>query len=238
LAELDAVKSEGSGRLPVETQRSMQEKLGHDFSNVRVHTSDRAARLAEGLGARAFTVNQHIVFGAGQYSPQSRIGQGLIAHELVHTQQGNGTVIRRQRCAYGEIRSWAIVSQSNLAAPAGLGDAVTSVEACCGRGQPCSCVDGSNATAPGDQAAWRNISAATGSDRSAGAAFMCVGTEGCWFVHSCRGCTDGRPQNRARTTALTAAGTTNVTGKGTLYFYDVPHQGWCSAEERRTACRR
>jgi hypothetical protein len=55
------------------------------------------------MDARAFTVGRNIVFNAGEYSPSSREGQKLLAHELTHTvQQSAGdhaqpTIMRQRR---------------------------------------------------------------------------------------------------------------------------------------------
>ena len=63
----------------------MERRLGFDFAHVRVHAGAAAARSADGLGARAFTVGSHIVLGAGAG------GDALLAHELAHVvQQGQG----------------------------------------------------------------------------------------------------------------------------------------------------
>ncbi|MDB5028462.1 MAG: hypothetical protein JWO66_2151, partial [Candidatus Eremiobacteraeota bacterium] len=59
----------------------------HDFSAVRVHTGPRAAAAAEGVGARAFSVGDDIVFGANEYAPDGLPGQRLLAHELTHVAQ-------------------------------------------------------------------------------------------------------------------------------------------------------
>ena len=68
---------------------SMESKFGHDFSRVHIHTDQTAAGLAASINARAFTLGPDVVFGAGQYAPQSEAGQRLIAHELTHSiQQG------------------------------------------------------------------------------------------------------------------------------------------------------
>ena len=65
--------------------------FGHDFAHVRVHTDQHAARAAADMGARAFTVGEHVAFGAGEYEPGTPIGDALIAHELTHVlQQGSG----------------------------------------------------------------------------------------------------------------------------------------------------
>ncbi|MFB7614942.1 DUF4157 domain-containing protein [Kitasatospora sp. NPDC056181] len=69
------------------TGQEMSARFGHDFSGVRVHTDAQAAGLAAGQHAKAYTVGNDIVFGAGRYAPQSEAGQGLLAHELGHVVQ-------------------------------------------------------------------------------------------------------------------------------------------------------
>jgi hypothetical protein len=59
-----------------------------DFGPVRVHAGERAAASARELGADAYTVGRHIVFGRGRYEPRRPSGVGLLAHELAHTLQG------------------------------------------------------------------------------------------------------------------------------------------------------
>jgi hypothetical protein len=78
------------------TRGFMEERFGHDFSDVRIHVGERAAKSAQAVSAQAYTVGQHIVFGAGYHAPGSRAGNELLAHELAHTiQQGRpGTVAR------------------------------------------------------------------------------------------------------------------------------------------------
>jgi outer membrane protein OmpA-like peptidoglycan-associated protein len=67
--------------------------FGYDFSRVRVHTDTAAVKSARDVGARAYTVGQNIVFGAGQFTPGSQDGQRLLVHELAHVvQQRNGAV--------------------------------------------------------------------------------------------------------------------------------------------------
>lgn len=62
-------------------------RLDHDFSRVRVHAEEAAATAARGLGARAYTVGDDIVFGAHQYAPGTPEGERLLAHELAHVVQ-------------------------------------------------------------------------------------------------------------------------------------------------------
>lgn len=68
-------------------RNDMEQRFGHDFSRVRVHSGQIAEQSAHEVSALAYTVGQNIVFGKGQYSPHSLRGQRLIAHELVHTLQ-------------------------------------------------------------------------------------------------------------------------------------------------------
>jgi hypothetical protein len=74
----------------------METRLGYDFSHVRVHTDEDAARSADAIGANAYTTGNHIVFGAGRFMPNAADGQRVVAHELAHViQQGRGPVAGR-----------------------------------------------------------------------------------------------------------------------------------------------
>jgi peptidoglycan hydrolase-like protein with peptidoglycan-binding domain len=80
-----------SGRpLDEGTRQDMENRFGHDFSQVRVHTDEKAARSAQAVEAQAYTVGRNIVFGERQYSPATAGGQRLLAHELTHTLQQTG----------------------------------------------------------------------------------------------------------------------------------------------------
>src|SRR5436305_14186693 len=69
----------------------MEPRLGHDFSGVRVYTDGNAARAAKALGARAFTVGRDVYFGSGRYAPHTHEGRKLLAHELTHVVQQEGS---------------------------------------------------------------------------------------------------------------------------------------------------
>jgi uncharacterized protein DUF4157 len=78
----------GSGStLDTSTRKFMEFRFGHNFSNVRIHTNDKAARSARSINALAYTVGNDIVFGEGQYQPHTYAGQKLLAHELTHVIQ-------------------------------------------------------------------------------------------------------------------------------------------------------
>ena len=68
-------------------RRDMEQRFGHDFSRVRVHSGGVAEQSARDVDAHAFTVGQDIVFGAGQFAPGMHKGRRLIAHELTHVVQ-------------------------------------------------------------------------------------------------------------------------------------------------------
>ncbi|MFD4227733.1 DUF4157 domain-containing protein [Streptomyces sp. NPDC058545] len=78
----------GAGQpLDPSVRRDLEERLGHDFSRVRLHTDRDAGTLTELLGADAVAVGQDIFFREGAYRPGTADGQRLLAHELLHTVQ-------------------------------------------------------------------------------------------------------------------------------------------------------
>ncbi len=90
--EVEAVTRAPGTTLDPATHRLMESRFGHGFEQVRIHAGPRAATAAAAIQARAYTLGQHIVFGAGQYAPHTPEGRRLLAHELTHTvQQGRGT---------------------------------------------------------------------------------------------------------------------------------------------------
>jgi hypothetical protein len=82
----DVLRAPGSP-LDAATRRSLEPRLGHDLSRVRVHADSRAAESAAAVGASAFAFGNDLVFGAGKYSPTTSAGRSLLAHELVHVLQ-------------------------------------------------------------------------------------------------------------------------------------------------------
>ncbi|HKB38216.1 MAG TPA: DUF4157 domain-containing protein, partial [Gemmataceae bacterium] len=86
------VRDLGAGQaLDTVTRAFFEPRFGHDLSQVRVHTGANAAKSARAVNALAYTVGRDVVFGAGQYAPQTGAGRKLLAHELTHTlQQSSG----------------------------------------------------------------------------------------------------------------------------------------------------
>ena len=84
----------GGQPLPKSDRAYFEPRFGRDFSRVRVHTDAQAVESARAVNARAFTMGQDVVFGAGQYAPGASTGQRLMAHELTHVVQQGAAVQR------------------------------------------------------------------------------------------------------------------------------------------------
>jgi hypothetical protein len=69
------------------TRDLMEQRFAHDFSQVRVHTDERAASSSLAVDAQAYTLGNHVVFGADRYRPQTPAGRSLLGHELAHVVQ-------------------------------------------------------------------------------------------------------------------------------------------------------
>lgn len=96
-----AAVSAGGTPLSHAARAWFEPRFGRDLSHVRLHTDAEAGHAARGIGARAYTLRNHIAFAPGQFSPATTEGRRLIAHELTHTlQQAGGAaarpVVRRQ----------------------------------------------------------------------------------------------------------------------------------------------
>jgi len=65
----------------------MEARFAWHFGDVRIHTDQAAAESARMLGARAYSVGDHLVFSGGGYAPSTAAGLRLLAHELAHVTQ-------------------------------------------------------------------------------------------------------------------------------------------------------
>ena len=79
--------SGGGKPLPESVHSFFESRFGYDFNHVRLHTDKPAADVTRAVNAKAFTISQNIVFGAGQFAPETNAGRWLLAHELAHTIQ-------------------------------------------------------------------------------------------------------------------------------------------------------
>jgi hypothetical protein len=88
----DVVNSGGSPLAP-EVREEMEGRLGHDFSDVRVHTDGAAHDSASSVNAHAYTVGSNVVFQRDKFDTSSTAGKTMLAHELTHViQQRSGPV--------------------------------------------------------------------------------------------------------------------------------------------------
>ena len=71
-------------------QADFADRTGHDLSGVRIHHTGAAAASAHALAARAYTIGRNVVFGAGEFAPETPQGRRLLAHELTHVVQQRG----------------------------------------------------------------------------------------------------------------------------------------------------
>jgi Domain of unknown function (DUF4157) len=106
--------SDGGRSLDSGTRNFMESRFGRDFGHVRVHTVSNAAESARSLDALAYTVGNDILFGAGQYSPHTKYGRRVIAHELAHIVQqrtsGDGRVGPRRTTPQSGASGAAVMS--------------------------------------------------------------------------------------------------------------------------------
>ncbi|MEM9340212.1 MAG: DUF4157 domain-containing protein [Bacteroidota bacterium] len=87
--KINSTKGAGSPLSP-ETQQELGNKMGADFSSVRIHTDSKAVDMNKELSAKAFAHGKDIYFNQGNYDPGSSNGKHLLAHELTHVMQQRG----------------------------------------------------------------------------------------------------------------------------------------------------
>jgi len=91
---VDGLNNSGAS-LSADNRSFFESRIGHDFSNVKIHTDAVAAKSAQSINALAYTTGNHIVFNENQYQPETTSGKKLLAHELTHVVQQNTTINRK-----------------------------------------------------------------------------------------------------------------------------------------------
>lgn len=115
----------GGQNLPKDVNQFYATKMGHDFSEVKIHTGNEAATSAGEINARAYTTGNHIVFNEGQYNPYSNDGKKLLAHELTHVvQQKNRNVHELQRKVQFNVTEWDAEAMD----PGSLGNSADTID--------------------------------------------------------------------------------------------------------------
>lgn len=88
---VDQVINSTGNSLNNDTRTFMESRFGYDFSNVQIHNDSFAHQSSAAINALAYTHRNHVVFGVGQYQPDTSAGKQLLAHELTHVvQQDSG----------------------------------------------------------------------------------------------------------------------------------------------------
>jgi hypothetical protein len=89
---------------------------------VRIHTGDLASASAKSVGASAYTVGSHVAFARGAYAPGTEPGRRLLAHELTHVVQQQGSPSTGDLTLddqSGALETEARASATHLTAPSG-----------------------------------------------------------------------------------------------------------------------
>jgi Domain of unknown function (DUF4157) len=114
----DVLRSPGRPLDP-ESRRFMEQRFGHDFSQVRIHTGEKATPSAKALHAHAFTLGQEIVFGANQYRPATCEGRRILAHELAHVVQQSGPTAGRGPGYVSKFTTFPVLQRTTISVEAG-----------------------------------------------------------------------------------------------------------------------
>ena len=93
--ERNTHRMQGGGKpLDDNTRTFFEQRMGADFSSVRIHTDANAIQTSRDINARAFTTGNNIAFNSGEYNPNTSVGKHLLAHELTHTIQQQAAIQR------------------------------------------------------------------------------------------------------------------------------------------------
>ena len=91
-ATSERIQAQRGGGAPLEptVQRRMEDTLGHDFADVRVHADRQSDTLSRSVGARAFALGSDIFLSQEATRAGLQGGDALLAHELTHVVQQRG----------------------------------------------------------------------------------------------------------------------------------------------------
>ena len=113
-ASVDHVLSSAGRPLEPTLRNDMEQRFGHDFSHVRVHTGGTAEQSAREVNANAYTVGNSVVFGAGKYAPQTQSGKRLLAHELTHVVQQEASPSSSTHSNTASVQKKSTINFSNV----------------------------------------------------------------------------------------------------------------------------
>ena len=118
-----AIQSEkGKGHtLEPTLQGKVEQAMGTDLSNVKIHTDAKSDQLNRAIQAKAFTTGNDVFFRQGAYQPNSRSGQALIVHEITHREQQTGHGVQRsQYPSQTTIQRELLIGTQSVSPEAGL----------------------------------------------------------------------------------------------------------------------
>lgn len=82
------MNTKGQGNpLPKQTRNRMEARFGVGFRDVRIHTGIAATAMNNEIDSLGFTNGKNIYFAPGQFRPETKEGEKLLAHELTHVIQ-------------------------------------------------------------------------------------------------------------------------------------------------------
>ena len=105
-ANINAMRGGGQPLSP-SVRAFFEPRFGVDFSGVRVHRNSRAAEATRNVHVKAFTVRRDVMFGSGQFAPETSAGKKLLAHELTHVVQQGAAMQRPPASAHRRTRAFA-----------------------------------------------------------------------------------------------------------------------------------
>jgi len=91
----EVLDSPGQG-LNADTRVAFERPMNFDFSQVKIHTGERAAASAAAVQAKAYTAGNHIVLGDRFRPSQAGDNGKLLTHELVHVMQWQNRPVPEQ----------------------------------------------------------------------------------------------------------------------------------------------
>lgn len=113
----DLQAASGGRPLPKTALDRMATVFGVNFGPVRVHTGSQADRLNRQMQSHALTRGRDIFFRAGGFAPETADGRRLLAHELTHVLQQQGSVstqVPRRSLTVGDQSTQAVVQPARI----------------------------------------------------------------------------------------------------------------------------
>ncbi len=89
---MEKAQAQRSSGVPLsdKVRKEMEDKLGQKLDGVRIHTGSEADQISTALGAKSLAAGQDVFFRSGAFSPDTKQGKELLAHELAHVVQQGG----------------------------------------------------------------------------------------------------------------------------------------------------